>query len=51
MDFIRWLFGLCRHKWATIKVLGVYRNGNELIAHEYHLRCERCGDIKARVIQ
>lgn len=53
-DEIMWPFGkACSHKWVSIKEEAIYKQGNYLRLRCgvcYHLRCEKCGDMKKRDI-
>lgn len=48
---LRKLLGLCEHEWETIATFALYscRVGeeNKVLGYEYHLRCKKCGAIKA----
>jgi hypothetical protein len=49
MKWLRKLFGLCEHRWVVLESHPVIAPGAKLpFAHDYHLQCSVCGDIKAR---
>lgn len=41
----------CWHRWKIIRKLDIVNNSGEyVVAVNYHLQCERCGDVKKRYL-
>lgn len=46
---LKQLLGICEHKWIEIKKVNVIDDRYTIPhAFEYHLKCEKCGNIKKR---
>ena len=53
IKWIRTLLGLCDHKWVILREINLWRREkrkeNEIpMGLEYHLQCEKCGNIKIK---
>lgn len=52
---MKWLYRIvarlcgCRHRWEVLKEIRVTWGG-AAIATKYHLRCKRCGWVKAKEV-
>lgn len=44
------LFGVCVHKWWIHKTVKVVDMWDRRIATEYHLKCEKCGNMKVKLM-
>lgn len=52
MKWIKFILGLCDHKWKIIRtgrIIGMH--SNEPVGTYYDLQCEHCGDVKVRNIR
>ncbi len=49
MSWFKRALGLCEHKWAVFEIYTKVSSFNgAVVGHQYHLRCEKCGEIKVR---
>ncbi len=48
MKWLKWLLGLCNHKWKTVDKNDVYTQHSSSMPTyiDYILECEKCGKIK-----
>ena len=46
MKFIRWILGLCPHKYEVIHEVRLSTSGGVYLSTAYHCRCTLCGNMK-----
>ena len=51
MKFIKWLLGLCDHKWTTVAERPqLYPETKAQWGTKYVLQCDKCGNVKAKTL-